>query len=397
MARHHSFVFAAVSATSWISVLASDLIRLPLRKRDAHVKDIEVMLNSVATGSELVSHAMSLDAQTSAVTADIMLQNKFNAQYFGEIQVGTPAQSLLVVFDTGSANLWVPAEENLKLSGFTDHTGFIAQKSSSWRNNGSEFFVRYGSGPVSGTYCSDHISIGGLQLANYNFAIVDDLSGLGTLYKNSNFDGILGLSFPALSDDGMPTVLEALAASHELKEQVFGFYLGDDSDGQLVIGGVDQAHFSGNFSFVPVIGEGYWELELDSVNVGVEKTLRISQTKTAIVDSGTSLLSGPKEEVEAIAAILGAKSTRGLYVVECNTDIEPVISFTIGGQDYVINAADLIVQQAEQYCLLGIQALSIDKPMWILGNVFMRKYYVQFDFGQKRIGFAVSQSPIRLI
>jgi hypothetical protein len=389
---------AAALVATWISVLsASDLIRLPLRKRNANFKDVEVLLNSLTEGAELAGHAMNLDAQTSAVTTDIVLQNKFNAQYYGEIKIGTPAQSLLVVFDTGSANLWVPGEENLKLSGFTDHTGFIAQRSSSWRNNGSEFFVRYGSGPVSGTYCSDNISIGGLTLANYTFAIVDDLSGLGTLYKNSNFDGILGLSFPMLSDDGMPTVLEALAASHELKEQVFGFYLGDDADGQLVIGGVDQNHYTGNFSFVPAIGEGYWELELDSVNVGVDKVLRISQTKTAIVDSGTSLLSGPRAEIEAIAAILGAKSTRGLYVVECNTDIEPVISFTIGGQDYVINAADLIVQQAEQYCLLGIQALQIDRAMWILGNVFMRKYYVQFDFGQKQIGFALSQSPIRLI
>lgn len=116
----------------------------------------------------------------------------------------------------------------------------------------------------------------------------------------------------------------------------------------------------------------------------------------AIVDSGTSLIVGPKNEVKIIAKHMGATEIMsGEYSVSCNSDL-PDIEVTLGsGLEVVtltVKGSDLRLKVCKFWkiicvCILGIAGMDLPKPLWILGDVVMRDYYTIFDVGQARIGF----------
>lgn len=348
------------------------VLRVPMVKRERSFQEWSASIRSASRRAHLLSasgHSVEID--------DFQ-----NAAYYGEITVGTPGQKELVIFDTGSSNLWVP---NINPDGakkdLYDHT-----KSSSYSANGKAFQIQYGSGPVAGFLSADDVAFGGLQLNKYLFAEINNTAGLGQSYTASPFDGILGLGWSAIAQDGCIAPMAALVASGKLEEPVFAFYLGNQKPGELVFGGVDSSHYTGDFTYVPLSAETYWQVALGGIKVGA--TPVSSSTSSAIVDSGTSLLVGPEADVEAVAKQLGAVQQQGAYIVDCSKTTLPSLTFSLGGQDFSLTVKDMVLQQQGSQCLLGLQAANL--PLWILGDVFMRKYYVKFDWGQKRIGVALA-------
>jgi len=331
-------------------------------------------------------------------TNTIVINNYQDAQYYGEVTVGTPPQTLEVVYDTGSSNLWVPNKKPL----LSSHSIYKHEDSSTYVANGTVFKIQYGSGPVSGFYSADTVAVAGVTVPSYTFAEVNDTKGLGIGYTIGKFDGICGMGWDDISVDGVETPLRALVKSNKLDANVFAFYLGSGgAAGELVVGGVNPKHYTGDFSYVPVQQslpgrKGYWEVALDSMKIGSDA---VTTATKAIVDSGTSLMTVPTADIKALAQKVGAKQVLPIppfnreYTIDCDS-AGPTIDITLGGKVYSLTKEQYVIKSCEAgqcECLLGFEGLDVPAPagpLVIMGDVFMRAHYVKFDVDNSRLGFA---------
>jgi hypothetical protein len=320
-----------------------------------------------------------------------IIKDYSNAQYYGVVKIGTPPQEFQVIYDTGSSNLWVPEVGCVHCGYKFIHGGknkYDASLSETFVEDGSEFSIQYGSGAVSGTYEKDTVTLAeDIDVENQMFATIHDAAGMGIGYAFGYFDGILGLGFDSISVGGVKTVFHNAMEQGKLEKPVFAFYLGDNADGELTFGGYDATKFEGELTWVKLSEATYWRIDLDGVKIG---SFSIGSTD-AIVDSGTSLITGPTEDIRKIANEIGATPTiTGQYTIDCNlVEDLPEITWMIDGKNYVVPGKDLVLQTSGM-CIFAMMGMDFPAPgpQWILGDVFMRKYYTVFDYENEQIGFA---------
>nr|XP_004672632.2 napsin-A [Jaculus jaculus] len=377
------------------------LIRVPLRRLHPGHRTLTPLSTwgRSAQGPRLGSSA-SDDKPTF-----VPLSNFMNAQYFGNIGLGTPPQNFSVVFDTGSSNLWVPSTRCRFFSvPCWFHHRFNPEASSSFQPIGTKFAIQYGTGRLSGILSKDSLNIGGIDGASVTFG--EALWEPSLVFTLAHFDGILGLGFPSLAVGGVQPPLDTLVEQGLLERPVFSFYLNRDPEeadgGELVLGGSDPAHYIPPLTFMPVTIPAYWQIHMERLSVGTGLTL-CAQGCGAILDTGTSLITGPSEEIRALHVAIGAfPFLGGQYFIQCSKiSTLPPISFLLGGVWFNLTAQDYVIQIPQagfRLCLSGFQALDIPKPagpLWILGDVFLRTYVTVFDRGDKKTGARVGLARAR--
>ncbi|KAF9259540.1 Asp-domain-containing protein [Marasmius fiardii PR-910] len=320
---------------------------------------------------------------------NVPLSNYMNAQYFSEITLGTPPQLFKVVLDTGSSNLWVPSTRCTSIACFL-HAKYDSSSSSTYKANGTEFEIHYGSGSMTGFVSNDKLTIGDLTIPHQDFA--EAVTEPGLAFAFGKFDGILGLGFDTISVTHMTPPFYSMVNEGLLDSPVFSFRLGrsEEDGGEALFGGIDKSAYKGDLRYIPVRRKAYWEVELEKVSFG-DDSVELENTGAAI-DTGTSLIALPTDMAEMLNAQIGAKKGwTGQYTVDCNkVSSLPDLTLTFGGKPFPIKATDYILE-VQGTCISSFTGMDIDLPwgsLWIIGDVFLRRYYTVYDLGRNAVGFA---------
>ncbi|KAJ7973203.1 aspartic proteinase [Quillaja saponaria] len=292
------------------------LLRIGLKKQQ---RDLQSINAARIARQELKSARIAEGTHNYLGNSDedlVPLKNYLDAQYYGEIGIGTPPQTFSVIFDTGSSNLWVPSSKCFLSIACYFHSKFKSGKSSTYTKNGKSCQINYGSGSISGFFSEDNVEIGDAVVKDQVFI---EATREGTItFVLAKFDGILGLGFQEISVGNAVPLWYNMLKQDLVSEQVFSFWLNRDPNaeegGEIVFGGVDPKHFKGKHTYVPVTEKGYWQFEMGDFLIGNISTGVCEGGCAAIVDSGTSLLAGPTPVITEINHAIGAE---GVVSAEC--------------------------------------------------------------------------------
>uniref|UniRef100_A0A669QQY3 renin n=1 Tax=Phasianus colchicus TaxID=9054 RepID=A0A669QQY3_PHACC len=341
-------------------------------------------------------------------TAPTILTNYLDTQYYGEISIGTPPQTFKVVFDTGSANLWVPSCKCSPLySACISHSRYDSSKSRTYIANGTGFAIRYGTGSVKGFLSQDVYNHLPKSMGVSDIPIIQVFAEATVLpafpFIFARFDGVLGMGYPSQAIDGITPVFDRILSQQILKEDVFSVYYSRNAPlkpgGEIILGGTDPAYYTGDFHYLSISRNGYWQISMKGVSVGAE-ILFCKEGCSVAIDTGASYITGPAGPVSVLMKAIGAHRLLLLlqYVVDCEKVPQlPNISFHLGGKAYTLSGSAYVLRVScygEDICVVALSGLDVPPPagpLWILGASFIGHYYTKFDRRNNRIGFATAR------
>ncbi|KAK0469910.1 acid protease [Desarmillaria tabescens] len=369
--------------------------------------------NSTANAAtSAVNAASTSGSSSSAASSDVTVANtpttanslgldieSDDTGYLATIQMGTPPQDFLLLMDSGSADTWVGGE-NCQSEGGGDcgnHNFLGSTSSSSFKDSNQQFAVTYGTGDVQGTIVQDNVVVAGLSLDAHTFGVATTES-VDFSSDTTPFDGLMGLAQSTLSEQGVKTPVESLAAAGLISAAITSFKisrLADNlNDGEVTFGALDTSKFDSN-TLVTLDNQsqdGFWEGAVDSITVdGTDTGL---SGRLAILDTGTTLIIAPQNDAVAVHQLIsGAQSAgQGSFTIPCTTNAS--VALTFGGQEFTIDTRDLAFQPVDANdptgdCVSGIAAGSIGaNNEWLVGDVFLKNAYFSTDVNNNSISLA---------
>jgi len=348
----------------------------------------------------------------------VKLKNWGYTQFVGTLNIGAPSQELRVIYDTGSSNTWLPGHECSEAScdkyGKYDH-----HQSHSYRevfaqqglgeSRHPHFYIKYGSGLVRGKVISDDIAMGGISLTKARFGEVGYEHGHA--FRKGHFSGIVGLAFPSLAAANMYPLFDQVIDQKVLQSNEFAFYLSNriEKPSRLMLGDSADGSWTGKLHRHNVIENNYWSVRMADIMIGSERMNLCPELGCRVaMDSGTSLVTGPTDDISKVLDKLSIDHGCA------NWDTIPELSLLLEAVDdegksylqkYPLSKNEFVFEMKtsggdRKACTPGVMALDVPKPrgpLWILGDLFMMKYFTQYDRdnNQVKVGLANHKKPMQ--
>lgn len=340
---------------------------------------------------------------------------QLDSEYLCPVQIGTPAQTLMLDFDTGSSDLWAskPAVcyiNVLKLTiqqvwstelpsstqtqgGQTGHNIFDPSNSSTFKKmSGFSWKISYADGSgASGDVGTDNVSVGTVTIREQAIELAKSMS---SQFIRDTGDGLLGLAWPKINTvkpEPVATPVQNMITQDDIPQsaELFTAYLGswrdtndpDQGGSFYTFGEIDQEALNGQTPAYTHVDnrKGFWMFPSTSVSINDQTTDRSGNK--AIADTGTTLCLVDDNTVTAIYdAIPGSTydNTQQGYVFPANTTADqlPDVAFPVGDTLIHIQKEDLGFADAGNGMVFGGIQSRGSNPFDILGDVFLKSAYV---------------------
>jgi hypothetical protein len=220
-----------IATTSWPATAPAPHQPTPLEHVPRSAEQVDALLGRVQ------AHHDELQADREIFNES--LHNFRDTQYYGQINIGTPPQAFPVIFDTGSANLWVPSTSCYS-EGCLAHERFDHAASSTFSTSGVPIYIKFGTGRIAGTISQDVVHFHQLRIQQQAFLEVSDERNFP--FESFPFAGIVGLCLPSIAAAGTTPLFDTIMKQRLLPANMFSFHLSPiGGESHVFFGGINEA------------------------------------------------------------------------------------------------------------------------------------------------------------
>lgn len=392
----------------------------------------------------------TLSRRTSSNATVALTSEDYGQMYDANVTIG--GQTIPVLIDTGSSDLWVLGSDWICLNDTSNATlprsdcnfgpTTYTQSPTFKAVEGEYLGEQLGNGRVSGALGTDDITFAGFTVSNASFGVIKNCSNTGDGINS----GILGVGYPSMTSahagsfntagsnttfDYNRTTYDNLfvqMANDGLIDPYFSITLErtpfdavTGPGGYITLGGLPPVPHSDDFATVPVVTiplpeqywidgklqRTWWAANVDGIKYGSASAGMSSGNMTvnsksfpAVFDTGNFFNFLPRAELDAMAKLWSPPAVRQvvdsslppLYAIDCNATA-PELAYIIGGKDFWLDGEDLIFLLGPGQCVatfLAYEDVSYDGVITgaIVGAPFYQNVIAVHDFGKNEMRFA---------